>query len=119
MECRRGVEDARAKKNRPGRGQCGFREEGAGGDRAVLPGAAAGVSAAATQAWSMMEVKFKGIDVLAGDELRQGIKEFSSWPTIPQLYVKGELVGGSDIVREMYDSGELKELFDTKGVEYA
>ena len=78
-----------------------------------------GFSAAIAQALTMMEVKFKGIDVLADDNLRQGIKEFSSWPTIPQLYVKGELVGGCDIVREMYDSGELKELFDNKGVEYA
>ena len=78
-----------------------------------------GFSAAITQALTMMEVKFKGIDVLADDELRQGIKEFSSWPTIPQLYVKGEFVGGCDIVREMYENGELKELFDTKGVEYA
>ena len=78
-----------------------------------------GFSAAVTQALTMMEVKFKGIDVLQDPELRDGIKAFSSWPTIPQLYVKGELVGGSDIVREMYESGELKELFDTKGVEYA
>ncbi len=78
-----------------------------------------GFSAAITQALTMMEVKFKGVDVLADDELRQGIKEFSSWPTIPQLYVKGEFVGGCDIVREMYENGELKELFDSKGVEYA
>ena len=78
-----------------------------------------GFSAAVTQALTMMEVKFKGIDVLQDPELRDGIKAFSSWPTIPQLYVKGELVGGCDIVREMYESGELKELFDTKGVEYA
>ncbi len=78
-----------------------------------------GFSAAVTQALTMMEVKFKGIDVLADDELRQGIKEFSSWPTIPQLYVKGEFVGGCDIVREMYENGELKELLDNKGVEYA
>ena len=67
----------------------------------------------------MMEVKFKGIDVLADDEIRNGIKEFSSWPTIPQLYVKGEFVGGCDIVREMHESGELKKLLDDKGVEYA
>ena len=78
-----------------------------------------GFSAAIAQALTQMEVKFKGIDVLADDELRQGIKEFSSWPTIPQLYVKGEFVGGCDIVREMYDTGELKKLFDDKGVEYA
>ncbi len=78
-----------------------------------------GFSAAVTQALTMMEVKFKGVDVLADDELRQGLKEFSSWPTIPQLYVKGEFVGGCDIVREMHESGELKKLFDDKGVEYA
>ncbi len=78
-----------------------------------------GFSAAVAQALTQMEVKFKGIDVLADEELRQGIKEFSSWPTIPQLYVKGEFVGGSDIVREMYENGELKELLDNKGVEYA
>ena len=78
-----------------------------------------GFSAAITQALTQMEVKFKGIDVLADDELRQGIKEFSSWPTIPQLYVKGDFVGGCDIVREMYENGELKELLDNKGVEYA
>jgi monothiol glutaredoxin len=78
-----------------------------------------GFSAAITQVLTQMEVKFKGIDVLADDELRQGIKEFSSWPTIPQLYVKGDFVGGCDIVREMYENGELKELLDNKGVEYA
>ncbi len=78
-----------------------------------------GFSAAIAQALTKLEVKFKGIDVLADDELRQGIKEFSSWPTIPQLYVKGEFIGGCDIVREMYENGELKELLDDKGVEYA
>ena len=78
-----------------------------------------GFSAAITQALTVLEVKFKGIDVLADDEIRNGIKEFSSWPTIPQLYVKGEFVGGCDIVREMHESGELKKLFDEKEVEYA
>ncbi len=78
-----------------------------------------GFSAAIAQALTVLEVKFKGIDVLADDDLRQGLKEFSSWPTIPQLYVKGEFVGGCDIVREMHESGELKKLFDDKGVEYA
>ena len=78
-----------------------------------------GFSAAIAQALTMMEVKFKGIDVLADDELRQGIKEFSSWPTIPQLYVKGKFIGGCDIVREMHENGELKELFENKGVEFA
>jgi monothiol glutaredoxin len=62
-------------------------------------------------------VKFKAYDVLSDDELRQGIKEFSNWPTIPQLYVKGELVGGCDIVREMYQSGELGQLLEQNGIE--
>jgi monothiol glutaredoxin len=65
---------------------------------------------------SELGVKFKGIDVLTDPSLRQGIKEFSSWPTIPQLYVKGEFIGGCDIVREMYGSGELRELLQTRGV---
>ena len=71
------------------------------------------------QALTMMEVKFKGVDVLADDDIRQSIKEFSSWPTIPQLYVKGEFVGGCDIVREMHETGELQKLFDDKGIEQA
>jgi len=78
-----------------------------------------GFSAAVVQALTMMEVKFKGVDVLADDEIRQGIKDFSSWPTIPQLYLKGEFVGGCDIVREMHESGELQKLFDDKGIERA
>jgi len=78
-----------------------------------------GFSAAIAQALTVMEVKFKGVDVLADEDIRNGIKEFSSWPTIPQLYVKGEFVGGCDIVREMHESGELKKLLDEKGVEYA
>ncbi|HXP76006.1 MAG TPA: Grx4 family monothiol glutaredoxin [Stellaceae bacterium] len=75
-----------------------------------------GFSAAVVQILTHMGVKFKGIDVLADPALRQGIKDFSSWPTIPQLYVKGEFVGGCDIVREMFESGELKDLLQTKGV---
>jgi len=59
---------------------------------------------------------FKDINVLADPEIREGIKQFSNWPTIPQLYIKGEFVGGCDIVREMYTSGELKELLDSKGI---
>src|SRR5919204_2052623 len=76
-----------------------------------------GFSAAVVQVLSHLGVKFKGIDVLADPEIRQGIKEFSNWPTIPQLYVKGELVGGCDIVREMYQSGELGELLAQHGIE--
>jgi monothiol glutaredoxin len=64
-----------------------------------------------------LSVKFKGIDVLQDPGLRQGVKEFSNWPTIPQLYVKGEFVGGCDIVREMAESGELETLMADKGVE--
>jgi monothiol glutaredoxin len=75
-----------------------------------------GFSAAVVQILSHLGVKFKGIDVLADPEIRQGIKEFSNWPTIPQLYVKGEFVGGCDIVREMFQSGELQQLFEEKGV---
>jgi monothiol glutaredoxin len=75
-----------------------------------------GFSAAVVQVLSELGVKFKGIDVLTDPSLRQGVKEFSSWPTIPQLYVKGEFIGGCDIVREMYSSGELRELFQTRGV---
>ena len=66
-----------------------------------------GFSAQVVQALSLLGVKFKSFDVLADDELRQGIKEYSHWPTIPQLYVKGEFIGGCDIIREMYQSGEL------------
>jgi monothiol glutaredoxin len=75
-----------------------------------------GFSAAVVQVLTHLGVKFKGIDVLADPSLRQGIKEFSNWPTVPQLYVKGEFVGGCDIVREMYESGELGELLSTRGV---
>jgi monothiol glutaredoxin len=62
-------------------------------------------------------VPFKGVDVLTDPSLRQGIKDFSSWPTIPQLYVKGEFVGGCDIVREMYQTGELTELLNSRGID--
>jgi monothiol glutaredoxin len=75
-----------------------------------------GFSAAVVQILSQLGVKFKGIDVLSDPEVRQGIKEFSNWPTIPQLYVKGEFIGGCDIVREMYETGELKDVFEQKGV---
>jgi len=75
-----------------------------------------GFSAAVVQVLNHMGVKFKGIDVLADAGIRQGIKEFSSWPTIPQLYVKGEFVGGCDIVRDMYQSGELEGLLKNHGV---
>ena len=75
-----------------------------------------GFSAAVVQILSNMGVKFKGVDVLVDPSLREGIKVYSEWPTIPQLYVKGEFVGGCDIVREMFETGELAELLRTKGV---
>ena len=75
-----------------------------------------GFSAAVVDVLTKLGVKFKAFDVLADPELRQGIKEFANWPTIPQLYVKGEFVGGCDIIREMAASGELKTLLDDKGV---
>ena len=77
-----------------------------------------GFSAVVVQVLSHLGVKFKGVDVLADPSIRQGIKEFSDWPTIPQLYVKGEFVGGCDIVREMYQSGELQDLLKQQGIEY-
>lgn len=78
-----------------------------------------GFSAAVVQILSQFGVKFKGVNVLESDEMRQGIKEFSNWPTIPQLYVKGEFIGGCDIVREMAESGELETLFKDKEVAVA
>jgi monothiol glutaredoxin len=77
-----------------------------------------GFSSAVVQVLSHLGVKFKGINVLEDPALRDGIKQFSDWPTIPQLYVKGEFVGGCDIVREMFSSGELQQLLDDKGVAY-
>ncbi len=76
-----------------------------------------GFSAMVVQVLSHLGVKFKGVDVLADDAVRNGIKEFSNWPTIPQLYIKGEFVGGCDIVREMFEAGELQETFKAKGIE--
>ena len=78
-----------------------------------------GFSAAVVEVLSDLGVKFHGINILVDPELRQGIKDFSQWPTIPQLYVKGEFVGGCDIVREMFESGELEQFFKEKGVALA
>ncbi|TNE40485.1 MAG: Grx4 family monothiol glutaredoxin [Alphaproteobacteria bacterium] len=75
-----------------------------------------GFSATAVQILSHLDIKFKGIDVLSDPSIREGIKEFSQWPTIPQLYVKGEFVGGCDIMREMFETGELQEIFEEKHV---
>jgi monothiol glutaredoxin len=76
-----------------------------------------GFSSTVVQVLTHMGVKFKGVDVLMDPQIRDGIKSFSEWPTIPQLYVKGEFVGGCDIIREMFESGELQQLLADKGVE--
>ena len=78
-----------------------------------------GFSASVVGMLGHMNVKFKGINVLEDQDIREGVKAFANWPTIPQLYVKGELGGGSDIVREMYESGELQKLLKDKGVPFA
>tara|TARA_A200000113_G_scaffold105567_1_gene94853 strand:+ start:216 stop:545 length:330 start_codon:yes stop_codon:yes gene_type:complete len=78
-----------------------------------------GFSSLVVQVLSQLGVQFRDINVLEDNDIREGIKEFTNWPTIPQLYVKGEFVGGCDIVREMYESGELKTLLDDKGIQAA
>jgi monothiol glutaredoxin len=75
-----------------------------------------GFSAAVVHILSELGVKFKAVNVLADAEIRQGIKEFSNWPTIPQLYVKGEFVGGCDIVKEMFEQGELDSFLTERGI---
>ena len=77
-----------------------------------------GFSMAVANLLKILEVNYKGVNVLEDQSLREGIKTFSDWPTIPQLYVKKEFVGGCDIVKEMYENGELKKVFDDKGVNY-
>ena len=75
-----------------------------------------GFSGQVVQILDYLGVPYKGINVLADDELRQGIKDYSNWPTIPQLYVKGEFVGGCDIIREMFQAGELQSHFEESGI---
>lgn len=75
-----------------------------------------GFSSTVVQILSYLGVPFKGVNVLADQEIRQGIKDYSNWPTIPQLYVKGEFVGGCDILREMFEEGELKGYLADKGI---
>ena len=75
-----------------------------------------GFSMAVSNILKILEVNFKGVNVLENQELRQGIKEFSDWPTIPQLYVKGQFIGGCDIVKEMFEKGELNTLFKEKKI---
>ena len=77
-----------------------------------------GFSMAVTNILKILEVNFKSINVLEDQTLREGIKVFSDWPTIPQLYIKKEFVGGCDIIKEMYESGEIKKIFDDKGINY-
>ena len=76
-----------------------------------------GFSAATVQILTNVGVKFTSVNVLDSDEMRNGIKEFSNWPTIPQLYIKEEFVGGCDIIKEMFESGELLELLNTRGID--
>ena len=75
-----------------------------------------GFSMAISNMLKILEVNFKGINVLENEKLRQGIKEFSDWPTIPQLYIKKEFVGGCDIIKEMYENGELKKFLQDKNI---
>ena len=75
-----------------------------------------GFSMAVSNILKHLSVKFEGVNVFVSDELRQGIKDFTDWPTIPQLYVKGEFVGGCDIIKEMFEKGELKKLFEEKSL---
>ena len=84
-------------KGTPGAPQCGF-------------------SMAVSNILKHLKVKFEGINVLESNELRQGIKDYTDWPTIPQLYVKGEFVGGCDIIKEMFEKGELKKLLENKSL---
>ena len=77
-----------------------------------------GFSMAVTNMLKILEIKFKGVNVLENEKLRQGIKEFSDWPTIPQLYIKKEFVGGCDIVKEMYENGELKKILTEKMINF-
>ncbi len=77
-----------------------------------------GFSMAVTNMLKILEVKFQSVNVLEDQNVREGIKVFSDWPTIPQLYVKKEFIGGCDIVKEMYENGELKKVFDDNGINY-
>ena len=77
-----------------------------------------GFSMAISNMLKILEVNFKGINVLENEELRQSIKEFSDWPTIPQLYIKKEFVGGCDIVKEMYENGELRKTLEEKKINF-
>ena len=77
-----------------------------------------GFSLAVSNLLKHLDVKFKGINVLEDNEIREGIKEFSEWPTIPQLYIKGEFIGGCDIVKEMYEKNELQKTLEDKKISF-
>ena len=77
-----------------------------------------GFSMAVSNILKLLEVNYKGVNVLENQNIREGIKIFSDWPTIPQLYIKKEFVGGCDIVKEMYENGELKKIFEDKGINF-
>jgi monothiol glutaredoxin len=77
-----------------------------------------GFSMAVTNMLKLLEVNFQSVNVLEDQNLREGIKVFSDWPTIPQLYIKKEFIGGCDIVKEMYENGELKKILDDKGIDF-
>ena len=77
-----------------------------------------GFSMAVSNILKILEIKYKSVNVLEDQSIRDGIKTYSDWPTIPQLYIKKEFVGGCDIIKEMYESGELKKVFEDKGINY-
>tara|TARA_B110000003_G_scaffold176506_1_gene175997 strand:+ start:64 stop:396 length:333 start_codon:yes stop_codon:yes gene_type:complete len=77
-----------------------------------------GFSMAVSNMLKILEVDYKSVNVLESESLRNGIKEFSDWPTIPQIYIKGEFVGGCDIFKEMYENGELKKVLEDKGINF-
>ena len=77
-----------------------------------------GFSMAVSNMLKILEINFKGVNVLENQQLREGIKKYSDWPTIPQLYIKKEFVGGCDIVKEMYENGELKKVLENKGINF-
>ena len=77
-----------------------------------------GFSMAVSNILKILEVNFKGVNVLENQNLREGIKVYSDWPTIPQLYIRNEFIGGCDIIKEMYENGELKKILENKGIDY-
>ena len=77
-----------------------------------------GFSMAVSNILKILEIKYKSVNVLENQSIRDGIKTYSDWPTIPQLYIKKEFVGGCDIIKEMFESGELKKVFEDKGINY-